>query len=68
MPTGYYERKGASVPYITPNPAYDSYKCSCGAIIRSKSPMRIEQHKRTLTHKRIINELNKSTAYTNGKK
>ena len=41
------------IPYISKNPAYDSFKCDCGAFLRSKSPNVIERHQNTMTHKHL---------------
>jgi len=54
MPRGYYEHKGHTTPYITKYPAYDNFHCECGSVLRDKTPSRIEHHKKTLTHKNIL--------------
>ena len=41
-------------PYITKTPTFDSYKCDCGALLRSKSPSVVEAHRNTPTHKKIL--------------
>jgi hypothetical protein len=62
MPQGHYVHKGHTTPYITKNPAYDSFHCECGSVLRDKSPMRIEQHRKTLTHKNIMSLRNNRDA------
>lgn len=42
------------IPYVSKNPAYDSFKCECGALLRLKSPSNIEEHRNTPTHKKIL--------------
>lgn len=42
------------LPYISKNPAYDSFKCECGALLRMKSPSNIAEHRATPTHKKIV--------------
>lgn len=42
------------LPYISKNPAYDSFKCECGALLRMKSPSNIAEHRNTPTHKKIV--------------
>ena len=49
-------------PYITKNPAYDSFKCECGALLRLKSPSSIEEHRNRVSHKKLMELISKSSA------
>ena len=44
-------------PYITKNPAYDSFKCECGALLRLKSPSSIEEHRNRVSHKKLMEQI-----------
>jgi len=47
-------RQTRSMPYISKNPSYDSFKCECGALLRMKSPSSIAEHRETKTHKKLV--------------
>lgn len=52
------------MPYVSKNPAYDSFKCECGALLRLKSPSNIAEHRNTPTHKKIISLASSSDTLT----